>query len=157
MNGKLYIGPMSEAPWQKARWENFAPKEIACKCGCNEICIDEGALDALQRMRDLLGAPIHIGSGHRCVEHNREVGGEPHSVHLQLAFDIGINGYARGTLLALAQDAGFTRFGLMLDGLHLDTHLVDIHHARMWTYGKASREAWHGLFPPDTIDIRGGK
>ena len=41
------------------KWPNFTPKEIACKC-CGEIVVDEASMDALQRLRDIVGrAPRH--------------------------------------------------------------------------------------------------
>lgn len=150
-----YCGPIAGAPWNADIWPDFKPIEIACRCSCQEIYIDHEAMDAIQRFRDLLGWPVRISSGHRCERHNREVGGEPHSVHLRLAFDVELMGYSRGSVLALAEDAGFKRFGLMEHTIHLDTHPVDATHARMWTYGAASKKAWEGLFPHGTPDIRG--
>lgn len=152
----FYCGPIAGAPWNATLWPGFKPLEIACRCSCQELYIDPVAMDALQNLRDRLGWPIDIGSGHRCTRHNKDVGGAPNSAHLQLAFDIEIMGYSRGGILALAEDAGFTRFGLMETAIHLDTHPVDESHARMWTYGPASRKAWAGLFPAGTPDIRGG-
>lgn len=151
-----YCGPWAQAPWHASRWPNFTPVEIACPC-CGETYLDEIAMDALQRLRVALGGPLTVESGHRCAAHNRSIGGASQSVHLRLAFDLALGGYARGSMLALARKAGFTRFGLMRYGLHVDTHTVDAHHAEMWTYGGESRRLWAGLFPPETIDIGGGR
>lgn len=149
-----YCGPIAGAPWDVKRWPNFTPVKIACKC-CGEVYIDVAALDALQKLRDLLGGPIKIDSGHRCDRRNRQIGGAPHSVHRQLAFDIALGPYTRGSILALARDAGFKRFGLMQSALHIDTHALDPHHAEIWTYGPESREAWARLFPDNATDIGG--
>jgi zinc D-Ala-D-Ala carboxypeptidase len=151
-----YCGPETQAPWNAPRWPNFTPAEIACRC-CGEVYIDETALDALQRLRHLLGGPLTVASGHRCEAHNRRIGGAARSVHLQLAFDLALGRYARGPLLAFAREAGFVRFGLMQSGLHVDTHPIDAAHAPMWTYGKESRRLWRGLFPPETVDIGGDR
>ena len=40
-------------------------------------------LNILQPLRDKLGAPVHISSGYRCPELNREVGGTPDSQHVR--------------------------------------------------------------------------
>lgn len=148
-------GPAADAPWDASRWPNFTAGEIACRC-CGEVYIDEAALDALQRLRDALGGPLTITSGHRCRRHNQAVGGAADSAHLKLAFDIVVSPYARGSLLALARGAGFLRFGLMRSGLHVDLVPPDASHAEMWTYGSESRAAWAELFPEGTLDI-GGK
>lgn len=152
---KDYCGPIKGVPWDAARWPNFTPAEIACPC-CGEVYLDVTAMDALQKLRDLVGGPLHIDSGHRCARHNGALkNAASASVHLQLAFDIALGPYARGSLLALAKEAGFLRFGLMRSALHVDTHPLDQHHAEYWTYGRESRKAWSGLFPANTPDIGG--
>ena len=40
-------------------------------------------LNVLQPLRDKLGRPLHISSGYRCPELNREVGGTPDSQHVR--------------------------------------------------------------------------
>ena len=151
-----YCGPLVGAPWDASRWPNFAVSEIACSC-CGEVYIWPEPLDALRRLCNLIGGPLTITSGHRCARHNSDpkTGGKNHSVHLQLAFDLALKTYPRSRMLALARAAGFKRFGLMLTGLHVDTHPLDAQHAEMWTYGPKSRTAWNGLFPVGTIDIGG--
>jgi len=149
-----YCGPIAGVSWDAARWPNFTPAEIACRC-CGEVYLDPEALDALQKLRGLIGGPLRISSGHRCERRNRQVGGATHSVHRLLAFDIELGVYARGSVLALARDAGFRRFGLMLSAIHVDTHPVDSAHAVMWTYGPKSCAAWAGLYPKGTPDIGG--
>lgn len=149
---ETYCGPAAHAPWDAVRWPNFTAAEIACPC-CGEVYIDPAALDALQRLRAALGGPLSVMSGHRCTAHNRAIGGAAHSVHLALAFDLALGAYSRGSMLALARDAGFTRFGLMRYGLHADTHPIDAAHAPVWTYGPESRALWQGLFPAGCADI----
>lgn len=131
--------------FDKERWPSFSESEIACKC-CGEVFVDPVAMDALQRLRNSLGGPLTIECGHRCVAHNKAVGGAARSTHLQLAFDLVLAPYSRGSMLSLARDAGFKRFGLMKYGLHVDCHPVDSMHAEMWTYGAESRRLWAGLF-----------
>ena len=75
--------------------ENFSYREfeasaIADKKGiCNVIpssevknAIEALVLNVLQPLRDNWGKPLHINSGYRCPELNREVGGKPTSQHL---------------------------------------------------------------------------
>lgn len=41
------------------------------------------------------GLPIHVNSGVRCEEHNRNVGGAPSSYHMRgMAVDITVRGYS---------------------------------------------------------------
>lgn len=76
--------------------ENFSYREfeasaIADKKGiCNVIpssevrnAIEALVLNVLQPLRDNWGKPLHINSGYRCPELNREVGGKLTSQHLK--------------------------------------------------------------------------
>ncbi len=92
------------------RWKDFSPREIASKRE-GELGVDPEAMDTLQRMRDLLGAPIRITSGYRSKAHNRAVGGASRSQHLLgKAFDIQVEGHDPAQLLAAGVEAGFTTF-----------------------------------------------
>lgn len=62
--------------------KNFSRSEFACRCGCGLDDIHPETVEALQKMRDRLGAAIHVNSGCRCSTHNRAVGGELRSYHL---------------------------------------------------------------------------
>ena len=55
----------------KESWENFEPKELSCS-HCQELKIDTGLMDLLQKAREELG-PIVINSGYRCSEHNSDI------------------------------------------------------------------------------------
>lgn len=130
--------------WDAKRWPNFERSEIACRC-CGELALDDFAvrsMDMLQDLRTRLGEPMRIISGHRCKEHNAIVGGDAHSLHLKLAFDIDVMGRDRRKIYELARDAGFTGFGFMEKGLHADAGP-----ARHWDYGPKSRLAWKGIMP----------
>ena len=60
--------------------KNFKVSEFACKhCGKNEI--DQRVLNMAQEIRDYLGVPVHVNSGYRCIEHNKNVGGVKGSKH----------------------------------------------------------------------------
>lgn len=106
------------------RWPHFSVAELACRCG-GRFC--GGAywhapdfLDALEGVRAEMGAPLLITSGHRCRGWNAAVGGAPLSQHKSIAADVVLSGHDRFALLAAAERAGFTGFGLARTFLHID-------------------------------------
>lgn len=135
--GPVFAAPWNAAPWNAARWPHFRPHEIACHC-CGEICVDPAALDALERMRRMLGAPLRISSGHRCAIHNALVGGAPLSRHKKLAFDIALAAHDPAQLLAAARAGGFSGFGFGQSFLHCDLRARPQH----WFYGRISCAKW---------------
>lgn len=132
--------------WDSRRWPNFSEKEVSCP-HCGELNLDAVAIDALdrlQRLRNMMGEPLRIMSGHRCAEHNAAVGGAPNSMHLKMAFDIAIEGHDRLDLYSAARAVGFNGFGFMDNGLHVDRRPIAAH----WDYGPISRKNWAGIMPP---------
>ena len=129
------------AEWDARRWPDFRARELACKCGerfCGgEYFHDPVFLDALQRMRDALGAPVIVNSGHRCALWNAHVGGAPASEHKRIAADIRLAGHAPGALLRAACGAGFSSFGFYRSFLHMD-----LRPGRRWFGGAAARRFW---------------
>ena len=80
------------------RWPHFAPRELACKCATSpcdgEYFHDPHFLDALERLREAMGAPLKINSGRRCPRRNRAVGGAKESQHLlRIAADLALAGH----------------------------------------------------------------
>lgn len=68
----------------------FKLKEVMCPCCC-ELIMDSlfyRHMKLLDVVREELGCQITINSGHRCIKHNREVGGAKCSMHLKFATDI---------------------------------------------------------------------
>lgn len=61
--------------------KNFNRVEFACKCGCGLDTVDAELVQVIQEIRNEFGV-IHILSGSRCKEHNRNIGGLPRSLHL---------------------------------------------------------------------------
>lgn len=122
-------------------WPNFSITELACRCGgrfcAGEYWHDPGFLDRLQLVRDAIGQPLTITSGHRCAQWNAYVGGAPRSEHKRLAVDVSLQGRDRHRLYRRARDAGFTGFGLARQFLHLDRRA-----ARAVWYYPGSRELW---------------
>lgn len=107
------------------RWPHFSVAELACRCG-GRFCAgaywhDPVFLDGLEDVRRRIGGlPLVITSGHRCAGWNAAVGGAPLSQHKQIAADISLTGHDRFSLLAAAEAAGFTGFGLGRGFLHID-------------------------------------
>ena len=135
----MIIRHHSQAEWDHGRWPNFTPQELACR-HCGELYFDPAAFDALQTVRLILGRPLRIFSGHRCIIHNANVGGAPLSEHKRIAFDISTAGHDRQMLIAACRQAGFTGFGGYTTFLH-----VDLGRPRRW-YGNATgRQLWTGL------------
>lgn len=63
--------------------KNFTRDEFECQCGkCTAQMIDTELVDKLQRIRDMLGVPLKVTSGYRCITHNAKVHGSSHSKHL---------------------------------------------------------------------------
>jgi hypothetical protein len=125
------------APWNAERWPHVTPHEIACPC-CGEVYVWPDALDAFERLRAALNAPLRIDSGHRCLLHNARVGGAPLSLHKKLASDIALAPHDPRALADLARRAGFTGLGFGQTFLHLDIRA----HGAHWFYGKRSKDKW---------------
>ena len=125
--------------WGRERWPNFTPSELACLCSIcqGELYYDESSFDAIQAVRDLLGKPVHINSGHRCVAHNRVVDGKRFSRHLKIAFDVSLEGHDRKEVLQAAVEAGFTGIGMYSTFVHMD-----LGRKRQWFGGGKSAELW---------------
>src|SRR3546814_1376008 len=69
-------------------------------------------MDALQRLRDTLGAPLIVTSGYRSPAHNRAEGGKPGSRHLVgEAFDVSMANHDPRAFYEAAIRAGFKAFG----------------------------------------------
>jgi hypothetical protein len=126
-----------DAVWDASRWPHFGLRQIACRC-CGEVYVWPPALDALEKLRAAVGAPLRIVSGHRCALHNARVGGAPLSLHKRLAFDLALAGHDPARLAAAAHRAGFTGFGYGQTFLHLDVRARPAH----WFYGERSKAKW---------------
>ena len=117
-------GEAIRALFGRWRWPHFSVAELACRCD-GRFCSGEywhapDFLDALEAVRAEVGAPLVIVSGHRCRGWNAAVGGAPLSQHKTIAADIALAGHDRFALLAAAERAGFTGFGLGRSFLHVD-------------------------------------
>ena len=61
--------------------KNFKVSEFACHC-CEQNKIEQSVLNICQKIRDELGAPVHINSGYRCQKHNAKVSKTSNSQHI---------------------------------------------------------------------------
>ncbi len=121
-----------ESDWKYFSLDSAIDK-IPCSC-CGIVIVNELFflhMALLDRMRDELGFPIYINSGHRCPRHNRNVGGalpNPEtgrmgSWHLRFATDIrpGNGNPANLALMyAKAKALGFAGIGRANTFLHVD-------------------------------------
>lgn len=75
--------------------KHFKSEEFECKCGCGFDNISLELVGVLENLRETYQEPIKINSACRCYEHNKAVGGEDKSKHLQgIAADIVVVGYS---------------------------------------------------------------
>ena len=105
--------------------EHFTSSEMNCPCmDCIDNDsgkgIDRGLVDALEVVRLVYDQPIHITSGVRCEQHNKDVGGKSTSEHLDgKAVDIRVdNSRARYELLSLLF-VHFNRIGIGSNFVHV--------------------------------------
>ena len=92
---------------------HFSDAELKCRgtnCsadrthGCGVNGCQQKLVDALEAFRALVGKPVIVSSAYRCPRHNAEVGGAPHSEHVEgLAADIRVVGMTAGQLEAIAR------------------------------------------------------
>lgn len=103
----------------KSKW--FTREEFACKCGCGQDTVDAELLRLLERIREHFGAPVLIGSGNRCVEYNRDVGGSERSQHLlSKAADIEVVGVSPRRVARYATELGAPGVGDYESFTHID-------------------------------------
>ena len=101
--------------------KNFDSDEFLCPC-CREEHMDRDFIGRLQRAREHAGIPFTINSGWRCKNWNARVGGTAGSSHVKgLAADIRAPaGRPRFLILDALREAGFKRFGIARDFIHVD-------------------------------------
>jgi hypothetical protein len=105
------VGSIYDIDMNTWRWPNFTPEELASK-GNGALVMSHRALDRLQELRNHLGVPLIVTSGHRDPAYNKKVGGATRSQHvLGHAFDIGVGNVEPHILIEAARKIGFTSFG----------------------------------------------
>jgi uncharacterized protein YcbK (DUF882 family) len=97
--------------------------------------MDSKLLEMIDEAREIYGKPIHVNSGYRTVEHNREVGGVKSSSHLKgLAIDVAcVKSDDRFAMLSALLEVGFNRIGVASSFIHVDID-KDKSQNVIWTY-----------------------
>ena len=106
--------------------ENFRAGEFRCKCGrCKTALVDDVLVAQLQAIRNHFGKSVNITSGYRCSSHNKAVGGDPNSSHMQgMAADIVVAGVKPGEVAKFAESMGIVRIGRYNDFVHVGSGTV---------------------------------
>lgn len=105
---------------------HFSKKEFACKCGCGFDSIDKKLIDKLEDLRAMLGKPIKINCGCRCMNHNEELikqgyQASRNSQHLiGTAADIRVDGVSPSKVADVAELIGFGGIGRYRTFTHVD-------------------------------------
>lgn len=104
--------------------QHFNRREFACQCTrCDQDTVDYKLVEVLERLREVVDAPITITSGNRCFEHNLNSGGSPKSKHLfSKAADIQVKGWSPEEVYKLLDEWHPDEFGLGLykSWVHID-------------------------------------
>lgn len=108
----IYFDHWSKVPANIWRWPSFSPEEIACR-GTGKVGFEPAAMDKLQALRDLLGAPLMLNSAYRSPEYNAKLkGAAKNSYHMKaMAFDVSMANHDPVRFEAAARKVGFTGLG----------------------------------------------
>jgi uncharacterized protein YcbK (DUF882 family) len=105
--------------------EHFSKKEMCCS-HCGKCELNSNLIIGLEQLRALGPEPIIVHDAYRCEEHNKDVGGVPHSEHPKgEAADIEIKGLTLQQMFDRAESIPVFRDGGIgvYDGapfIHLD-------------------------------------
>lgn len=132
--------PMSEII--HSRWRHFTLEEFDCRCGCGTNQMDLLFVDRLDAYRTLVGAPMEVTSGYRCINHPDERDKSLPGTHTEgIASDFFVGSPILERLLLLALiDPEMHGYGVdQVDGhklLHLDMGETKPGRTRpyFWTY-----------------------
>ena len=121
---------------------NFRTGEFRCKCGrCKTARIDDVLVAQLQAIRNRFGVSVNITSGYRCAAHNKAVGGDPQSSHMQgMAADIVVTGVTPRRVAEFAESMGVARIGLYDSFVHIGSGDVK----RLWLGPSGENVSTHG-------------
>lgn len=117
--------------------EHFDPdrdKRLRCPC-CGKYNVQERLLRALETVRIIVGFPMVVSSGTRCLAHNAAVKGKPDSEHLTgEGVDIKcLAGTTRYALIRAGLGVGFERIGVGPDFIHFGIS-DSLPQEVIWTY-----------------------
>ena len=104
--------------------EHFDREEFACGCNCGFATVDVELIEVLENLREVYNVPIKINSGCRCAKHNKAVGGEDGSKHMQgIAVDIVVSGVSPAKVHQYLVGKYPGKYGL---GLYTSWNHVDV-------------------------------
>lgn len=120
----------------------FHYDELKCKCGCEDMLIDDVFMTNLVDLRAQSGFPFVISSGYRCPAYNAKVSGSGYDgPHTADAVDIAVSGKQAHWIVSNASKHGLTRIGVSQRGpiasrfVHLDGGLTAPHlNPWIWSY-----------------------
>lgn len=129
---------------------NFRVREFSCKCGCGRTLVDDKLVAFLQQIRDHFGVSVNITSGCRCAAHNKTVGGDPNSSHMQgMAADIVVKGIHPKEVARYAESIGVQRIGLYDSFVHIGSGSKRL----FWLKKNSNQVSTFGAFPPFTLTM----
>lgn len=92
---------------------NFLLREFRCKDGSDEIILDSGLVEMLQKVRNHFGKAVSVTSAYRTPSHNRSVGGATSSYHVRgQAADFTVTGVSNRDVAKYLQGIGAKGIGL---------------------------------------------
>lgn len=120
---------------------HFQAAEFFCKhCGAHGA--KQELAEALEKLRALIGKPIHINSGYRCPKHPMEARKKVPGKHSEgIAADIRVSGFTPRRLYEIAQQVPeFRGFGVDDGGGYLHVDLREV--PARWCYRNGFDVAW---------------
>lgn len=103
--------------------KHFTREEFLCPC-CKAGTVDPELITVLEDVREFFGQPVRINSGYRCEKHNKEVGGEPNSMHMKgIAADITVKEVIPSKVAAYLQNKYPDTYGI---GLYKSWTHIDV-------------------------------
>ena len=97
--------------------KHFSRSECACK-HCGECHMDEGFMFDLDSIREQCGFPFILRSAYRCLEYDKEIGGEgnhPTGKAVDVKFHSSRELYL---IIIKCRQVGITRFGIKFEGVN---------------------------------------
>lgn len=92
---------------------NFLLKEFRCKDGSDEILLDSGLVELLQKVRSRFGKAVSVTSAYRTESHNKSVNGATSSYHVKgQAADFTVTGVSNREVAKYLQGIGAKGVGL---------------------------------------------
>ena len=139
------------------RESNFLLREFRCKDGSDEILLDSGLVELLQKVRSYFGKAVSITSAYRTESHNKSVNGATSSYHIKgQAADFTVTGVSNREVAKYLQGIGAKGIGLYnyTGGfVHVDTREKQYYWQQDARSGKYYGVSTFGLI--ETYEVKG--